>query len=284
LNCANIIGSKVDDPVLVQLLDFECSNEINSTDNSNTVMISNIDDSPRSFSYEIDILKSNIGSDPEVFVYASGPSNGEVKFCTRVSTWEGSIQIAMRETQFTFRYDLRNNNFTMSLASITNATRHALDTLVEVDAGVFPCQCSNFDCVSSTPIAQNSMIEICLEPTKSTTHITNFDFKIDAGTDYSYNPVAFGTNGWETTNSATVVREGEGANSDKIMITTPVVPHFFIENHAVINVSGNVFLEFKDGKTNFADFEMYEMQIGLVQTGYRMGCLKRLFSRFGLTF
>jgi len=257
---------------------------MNST---NAVTIFQVNPTPASFGYSVNISQSNIGDDTGGFVFPTGPSIGDVKFCTRVSTWEGSIEVAFRETNFILSYDLTNNNFALNNIQIEENDPDSFITDVDTDFSVIAYQCSNYLQTTSHTLQQDENLVICLEPSHPggmahVVHISNFNIKMYAGSaatgDYvEYNPVWFSTGGW-TSDSLTAVSE-QPDPADIIMISTPVIAQFFIQSHIQINVSGNCFLEFDSAKEARAPvFVGYDMQFAVVD-GREEGCLVGLIRR-----
>ena len=294
LGVSNPVGSKVDlNNVVVELFDFNCVNEKEDMDYSNAVTIieKNIGPSPN-FRYKISISQSNIGDDTGGFVFATGASTGDVKFCTRVSTYEGSIVVAFRETNFVLSYNLTNNNFSLDDIQIRENAPDSFITDVDTQYYVDIYQCNNF--IETTPapqIQQDENLVICLEPQHldnmaHVVHISNFNIKIFAGStatnDYvEYNPVSFGTDGWNHDPLTIVSKQPSG---DVIMISTPVIAQFFIQGHTDINVSGNCFLEFDSMKVDLAPvFIGYDMQFGVIDI-VEETCLGALMKRIRSMF
>jgi hypothetical protein len=287
LGCSNVIGSKVTQNVVVQLFDFNCINAKDNMNSTNAVTIFQVNPTPASFGYSVNISQSNIGDDTGGFVFPTGPSTGDVKFCTRVSTWEGSIEVAFRETNFILSYDLTNNNFALNNIQIEENDPDSFITDVDTDFSVIAYQCSNYLQTTSHTLQQDENLVICLEPSHPggmahVVHISNFNIKMYAGSaatgDYvEYNPVWFSTGGW-TSDSLTAVSE-QPDPADIIMISTPVIAQFFIQSHIQINVSGNCFLEFDSAKEARAPvFVGYDMQFAVVD-GREEGCLVGLIRR-----
>jgi len=290
LDLTNPIGPSANlNNVAVQLFDFNCQNKKDNTNSTNAVTISSIDTSQvQSFGYSVNIDQSNIGDDTGEFVVSTGPSTGDVKFCTRVSTWEGSIEVAFRETVFALSYDLTNNTFALTNTQIQENDPDSFITDVDTDFSVLVYQCINYVKVTNPPaLQQDENIVICLEPTHvgsmaHVVHISNFNVKVYAGSDTTndyveYNPVWFGTNGWNS-NSLTDVKEKPDPE-DVIMISTPVIAQFFIQGHTTIKLSGNCFLEFDSVKEARASvITAYDMEFG-VEMNAEVGCFVGLMRK-----
>lgn len=290
LDLTNPIGSRANlNNVAVQLFDFSCQNTKDNSNSTNAVTISSTDTSQvQSFGYSVNIDQSNIGDDTGGFVVSTGPSTGDVKFCTRVSTWEGSIEVAFRETNFILSYNLTENNFTLTNTQIQENDSDSFITDVDTDFSVLAYQCNNYVEVTTPPaLEQDENLVLCLEPTHGgsmahVVHISNFNLKIYAGSattnDYvEYNPVWFSTNGWAS-NSITDVKEKPDPE-DVIMISTPVIAQFFIQGHTTIKLSGNCFLEFDSTKEAQAPvIAAYDMEFG-VEMGAGEGCFVALMRK-----
>jgi len=299
LNVTNTIGSKVAADVLVELFDFQCVNAKGKEVATSAVQITYEVNDPDDFWFMVQIDQSNIGDDTEGFVFLdntdgpTGNSTGSVKFCTRVSTCEGSVQIAFRETNYVLRFDLTENNFDISDIDIEENVPDSFITDVETDFSVEVYQCANYEQVSPHTLDQDENLVICLEPSHSgdlasVVHISNFNIKMEAGSVANedlveYNPVWFSTGGWES-DSLTAVSE-EADPNDIIMISTPVVAQFFIQSHTDISISGNCFLEFDSAKDAKAPvFVGYQMQIAVATAIAGEGCLVGLIRRIRAAF
>jgi len=220
----------------------------------------------------------------------TGNSLGSIKFCTRVSTIEGPIQVAFRETIFDLQFDLTDNCIASSCFSVTGIVisennPDSFETLIEDDFGVDICQCSNYVCYgapqnpgSPAPIQQNTPLVLCLLPTgglPSVVHISNFNLQLSAGT-VTYEPVQFGSATWEEDVLTVVTVDASG---DIVMITTPVVAQFYIQAHTSIQASGNCFLEFDSGKVDALPvFANYGLDIELAAET-QVGCLQGLVQK-----
>jgi len=296
LNLTNSIGSSVNlKNVTVQLFDFNCQNEKDTTNSSYAVTISSIDTTSQNqtLRYYVNIDQSNFGDDNGEFVVSTGTSKYDVKFCTRVSTWEGSIQVAFRETIFALSYDLSNNNFALTNTQIQENDPDSFITDADSDFSVLVYQCKNYLETTSPPVLQQGeKLVICLEPTHvgsmtHVVHISNFNIKVYAGSDVTnnyveYNPVWFGTGGWNS-NSLTDVRE-KSESDNVIMISTPVIAQFFIQGHTTIKLSGNCFLEFNSGKEVRAPvITAYDMEFGVAMNA-EVGCFEGLMRKIKTFF
>ena len=215
-----------------------------------------------------------------------------MKFCTRVSVWEGSIQVSFRETNFVLSYDLTINTFTLGNIQIQENDPDSFITDVDTDFSVAVYQCNNYVQTTAYTLQQDENLVICLEPQHPdgmahVVHISNFNIKIFAGSTATndfveYNPVWFSTGGWEHDALTSVSEQPDPA--DIIMISTPVIAQFFIQGHTTINVSGNCFLEFDSMKEIQAPvFVGYDMQFGVIGV-VKEGCLGALMRRIRSSF
>jgi len=247
----------------------------------------------QSFGYSVNVSQSNIGDDTGGFIVSTGPSTGDVTFGTRVSTWEGSMEVAFRETIFILSYNLTDNDFALTNTQIQENDPDSFITDVDTDFSVLAYQCNNYVKVTTPPaLEQDENLVLCLEPTHGgsmahVVHISNFNLKVYAGSattnDYvEYNPVWFSTNGWAS-NSITDVKEKPDPE-DVIMISTPVIAQFFIQGHTTIKLSGNCFLEFDSTKEARAPaVAAYDMEFGVINI-VEEGCLGALMRRIRSMF
>jgi len=288
LGVSNEIGDKVTQNVSISLYDYGCENKKDTINNTNAVIIESTNFSPSSFGYVISISHPNLGTDTGGFVFMNAnPSLGKIKFCTRVSTWEGSTQVFFRETNFVLSYDLTENNFNLTSVEIDENDPGSFIADVDTEFFIKACQCSEYACIS-TPhnLKQDENLVMCLEAQhpdemEDTVNISNFNIKLSAGVGQSYveyNPVQFGTGSW-VHDSLTLV---QGPNADGvIMISTPIIAKFFIQTHKSINVTGNCFLEFDTAKsvTNDSLFMEFNLKFGIEEI-LNEGCLIKLIRKF----
>lgn len=282
--------------VTVKLFDYDCETEqdlMNSTNAVtifNTIQPSSTVGETEPFFYDINISTSDIASDTGGFVTVDGTSNqtGVIEFCTRVSTSEGSIEVAFRECNFRLSYSLAAN-FSLTGLNITERDPDVLTPEIPTDYGVAACQCEDFECLSSpVTILQDESLVVCLFPTflgnaTNTVRISNFNFKVFAGTPRTpeyveYNPVWFSTDGWSY-DPLTLVTTSVEADATVVMVQTPVIAGFFIQGHESINVEGNAFLEFTTSKAAKAPmFDTYVLEFAIEATRAE-GCIKQLINR-----
>jgi len=205
LGLSNSIGFKANlNNVVVQLFDFNCQNKKEHMNSTNSATIFAIDPSQvQSFEYSVNVSQSNIGDDTGGFVVSTGPSTGYIKFCTHVSTWEGSIEVVFRETNFILRYNLTNNTFAFNNIQIQKNDPDSFITEVDTDFSVNGYKCNNYMRVTTpNPLKQDESLVVCLEPTHAgsmahVVHISNLNLKMFAGSPgngnyIQYDPVWFG--------------------------------------------------------------------------------------------
>lgn len=238
--------------------------------------------------YYVEVEQSLIGNATDFVVYTGNSnSTGTVEFCTRVSTYEGSIEVGYRETEMQLSFDMSMNSFSFSLlnVSIAENSPDVFSTTVDSAFTVGICQCdSNYICLSSAqPINQNDDLVVCLEPeggsNSDVVEITNFNLLLEAGTVgtlqyYSYNPVQFGTASWSS-DLITDVDVQPGTN--RIKISTPIVAQFFIQGFTSVDVSGSANLQFVSSKEGRVDhFKFFRMEVGLDMGVAERGCLSNM--------
>lgn len=291
LAISHVLGASVTDPVVVKLFDTGCINE----ESDPTAVVSTLATSQSgiSYSYQVSIDQSKIGDDATgsaTYVKCAPGANsacsvGNIQFCTRVSTYHGSIEVAFVETNFDLAFNLTDNDFNLGSIGITENQPDSFITDVDTDFTVDACQCADHACVAPETIEQDTSLVMCLyaeHPTPgmaSNVRISNFNIDVQdaaGASNFVYQPVTFGTNQW-VTDGLTVVDVG---TNDYVMITTPIVAQFFIQNVASIDVTGNAFLEFKSQKEGRQVFAEYGMVIGLgAGVGVDLGCFANLVAQ-----
>ena len=295
LALSHVLGASVTDPVTVKLFDKDCINE--ETDPTAVVStLANVQVSG-SYSYQVNIDQSKIGSDASgsgTYVSCTATpggscSLGNIEFCTRVSTYHGSIEIAFVETNFDLGFNLTDNDFSLPNVQISENAPDSFITDVDTDFDVAACQCDSFNCLASADaIEQDESLVMCIYPTHPTVGmannvlISNFNIDVTDSTGaqpLTYQPVIFGTNMWVADPLTNVSVDG---NDFVVMITTPIIAQFFIQNINTIDVGGNAFLEFKSAKGAQPVFGQYMMEVGLGEgTGFlQQGCFAALIARF----
>jgi len=287
LEVSNSIGSSVTEDIEVQLYDYDCLNEKENFNSTFAVSIFDVDPDPSSFDFSVNISQSNIGNDPGGFVYSTGLGTGDIKFCTRVSTYEGSIEVAVRTTNFILSYNLTDNMFILNDIAIEEEESSSFADAVETDFSTYVYQCENYVETTPPPLDQDERLTVCLEPQQGgvstdLVYIANFNLRLHAGSaldgnDVEYDPVWFGTDGYEYNQLTDVTSEPSG---NIIMIKTPVVAGFYIKKHTTIDLDGNCFFEFespsKEGMASI--FGVFDMQVELLGTNQEGGCLTKLMS------
>jgi len=290
LTMSNAVGSKGINNVIVELFDYGCINKQENNNSTNAVKVFSEVRSLSSnvFNYSLNVAVENMGSDTGGFIFSNGDGTGDLKFCTRVSTWENSIQVAFHETNFILSYDMSDNTFSLLNVQVGPNGVDSFITRVIDDFSLAACQCSNFQCITTPEsIKPDELLVLCLRPDhpdglEDIVHISNFNLNLFAGSGdryVEYNPVWFNTDGYGHNILTDVVEQG-----DIIMITTPVVAQFYIQGHASISVSGSAFLQFDTSKSerepSFAD---YSLELGL-EVAQGEGCFKSLIRKIQKLF
>lgn len=282
LTVSHAIGPYITMNATVELLDFGCENKSVAHEN-NTVSLENEDMSSRPVTYDIVTDIQKVTEDPQGFVEFTngGTYSGVIKFCTRVSTYEGSVEVAYKHTKFELGFDVLETSFNLTSISIQEKPRESFETLVDADYEISTCQCELFSCIAPVAVEQGDPLKVCITPThpdgKTDVSITNFNVKMSAesSTDYyEYNPVWFGTGQYESDALTTISEQGK-----VIMIEMEVVAQFFIRGFPSVTLEGNAFLEFVSSKARTTPlFGGFYMGFDLVNDEYR-GCFKMLVTK-----
>ena len=283
------MNTAIGNAVIVELLDSDCVATMSST--GSVVEISDPGYSGTPFKYNITIDQSKISTDPDYVFFnsvttsegvLSANATGSIKFCTRVSSIEGPIEVAFRETKFELNFDLTSNSYSLTGIYLLENTNDSFETLVDDAFAVEVCQCSNYVCYASGAapvISQDSPLILCLFPIgtlPSPIHISNFHLQLSTAT-VTYDPVEFGSITWDP-DIVTLV--STDPTEDIVMITTPVIAQFYVQGYTEIQASGNCFLEFDSSKTQqLPEFANFGLNIELVAE-VEDGCLQKLLQRF----
>jgi len=286
LRCSHDIGAKGINNVQVELYDFNCEEVQEKNNSTNAVRIVQEAKDSSLFNYSADFFQNNAPGFTGGFDHPNNDGTGAVKFCTRVSTWTGSILVAFYETNFVLNYDMSDNGFSILNIEIAENDPNSFVTDLLDDYSVEICQCNNFLCLNSDDpkslIQQDDNLVVCLEPKhpggqESLVQISNFNLNLVAGegiTYVEYIPVWFNTTGWAHDVLTSVEEQPNGGNI--IMVTTPVVAQFFIQGHNRLNVSGNCFLQLVGSKIEKEPvFSAYNMLID-IKVEDQGGCLQKL--------
>lgn len=242
------------------------------------------------FHYDVVINFGLINSSPGGFVSFGdhGFSKGVIDFCTRVSTWEGSLQIFFRDSIFNLGFDLTDINFAMddTIAQTSNETEVIIDADTDFKVSGCPCD-STFDCVEDAVINQGESLEFCIYPDvdsgssadPSNLRISNFNILMSTGSGENvveFEPVSFGSSHWDV-NSLAKTYEQNG----RIKVVAPVTASFFIKGHTELDISGNAFLDFVDSSkaTNLPQFLPFGVTIQ-ISAQSRKGLFRLLLNQF----
>jgi len=297
LNVSVPIGGDVDTTtsgaVKVELLDPTCTTLFNSTGEVVEIFDQGYSGSP--FEYDVEFVLTKVADDttfvsfdPETIGGVSTEkSKGTISFCTRVTTVEGPIEVAFRESIFALTFDLTQNDFSITV-SVAENTIDSFVTDVQSTFVVVVCQCINFVCVTGTPdpIAMAQPLVLCIAPeeegssnsskTSSPVEIANFNLELSTPT-ITYDPVTFGSNGPEQNPLTTVEND---ASSDTVQVASAITAQFFIQGFTSLTAGGNAYLEFKGAaKTQrLPEFAPYAMEVALAPEA-QAGCLTKLMDR-----
>lgn len=287
IRVTNEIGSKVTDPISVKLFNKNC--DIEETNSPAVVSLLGVDNTPATFEYQVNINQSMIGDVNGTYMTCITTDNsacgvGKIEFCTRVSTYHESLEIAFRETNFEFTFNLTDNDFSLENISIEENQPNSFVSNVVDDYGVEACQCDfDFNCISAVTITQNENLVMCLKPTHPTNpnavEISNFYIDIDPSDSTisvaTYSPVIFSATTWDANSLTDVAVDDTGF---VVKISTPIVAQFFINNVNQVDVTGNAFLVFKTAKDVTALFADYGIQVGLA-IAPQAGCFALLIKQ-----
>lgn len=305
LAVTNAIGFKITEDPTVQLFDKDC---VNLASDGDLVSVTGAtftggsgggsgETDQGTNAYQLNIDQAKIGADVVTGTYVecdttdpdSGCSIGNIKFCTRVSSHVGSIEVAFRETNFDLGFNLTDNVITLASIEIEENTPDSFVTDVDTAYSVNACPCdSTFTCVTASAVAQDTPLVMCIHPLHNgaentaaeDVQITNFNVNIKptGDTDPNFDAVTFGTDSWVPSELVSVDIDDDDF---KIKITTPIIAQFYIQNIATVDVTGNAFLEFVSGKGGAPIFGDIAMEVGLAGVvGYEYGCLSGLIQKF----
>jgi len=301
LAVTNAIGFKITDNPTVQLFDKDCVNLAAAGDlvsvSGETFTDGSGATDQGSNAYTLNIDQAKIGADVAIGTYVecditdpgSGCSIGNIKFCTRVSSFVGSVEVAFRETNFDLGFNLTDNEITLASVEIKENVPDSFITDVDTAYSVNACPCDDsFTCVSPSAVAQDTPLVMCIHPlhdnqentAAENVKITNFNVNIKptGDTDPNFDAVTFGTDSWAASELVFVETDDDDF---KIKITTPIIAQFYIQNIATVDVTGNAFLEFVSGKGGAPIFGEIAMEVGLAGVGgYEYGCLSGLLQKF----
>jgi hypothetical protein len=290
---SNTIGPEVD-YYNFSLLDATCTNEteINVFD---SVLLFDIDESKDdSITYTIEVIESHLDKDPDGFVTLfttlGTNSEGTIDFCTRVTSFSEvwNATMGVRDTKFELGFNMSALGFFFNDIAIEENPIVMFDTFVDATYTVHPCQCENYDCITtSSPVVQNEPLMICLTPSTglltmlptNDVEISNFDMKISAGVEGSisyveYSPVWFGADGAEHNILTTI----SVMDRMTVEVTTALIADFYIAGHTSVMIEGNSFLVFKDARGTTNDSYPYTFTADIAQPT-SLGCFNALLRR-----
>ena len=189
LTVSNEIGQSVAaGGVQVTLLDYDCVQNKSSTGLEVELFNTDYTNTSLPLTYNIELNQELVDTSPGGFVNFTtvDKSTGNVLFCTRVSTYQGDIEVSFRESRFDLSFDLTNNTLSLINIGVDELDLDVFSTDVDDTFAVSACQCdTGFNCLS-TPlsIATGDSLLVCLTPTSdndaSIVEITNFNLRMSS--------------------------------------------------------------------------------------------------------
>jgi hypothetical protein len=281
------IGPSADD-VQLGLFDYDCEilKDQGSTTAAVTIGNKQYAAGDASASYDILFDTGLFDTDTSMHVEQDG-SSGSVKFCVRTVSYEGDLDVGLRDTKFRLDYDLTDIGYSITGVTIS---ANAEDTFVEGDVGtgfsVDVCQCGlDYVCAESA-VEQNTPLVFCLMPihansdAQNSVWIPNFSATITAG-DLTYQPVTTGS----MTYQPNALTEIFVSMSETVMVSTLLLATFYTAEENAVDVAGLAFLEFKSSapRNGRRAFEDYGMTIDL-EVAPGIGCMETIFRAVGDLF
>ena len=220
------------------------------------------------FDYQIELDPGLIEKSVIVNYGNNGTSSGTISFCALVETTildDKTLTTVNQRTNFNIDFDLTNNSFsglgTNFVPKPVQDINHTMSNTFSIQGCV--CSSSSFSCTTSESemvVSQDEWLYVCLFPNATAVNITNFNLDLTnpAITDFSYNPVGFGSGEWRH-DDLTIVDVGQVSNIDVVRSKVYLVARLFDSGEAV-KISGNVFLSFKGSDSEKKlEFKPYEM-------------------------
>jgi len=276
----NPIGPEADS-VILELFDHNCENIIMSGPSS-AVSVSDIILSDGEATYNVNFDTEDFGIDSVVTFTGDEKSTGNVKFCTRVTSVEGTdLKVAFRETNFELDFNMTDNQFQVGPITIEENDKDEFETEVQDEFLLQACQCIDQTCVDPllpSVVFQNTPLIFCVYVTHDdtgvaeTVEISNIDVLIEAD-DINYQPVTMGSETWDP-NALTVVN----SFGSKVEVITNLITDFFTEGKTSIDVSGNAFLVFVEGSARL-EMSGFGMVVD-IEGEAQEGCIQKLVQRF----
>ena len=230
------------------------------------------------FNYEFTIDPNKLQASNSIITFTED-SKGSIEFCARVETVVDDLNneeviVSFKETNFNVSFDLSNTTFSGLTTDIVAETVDTVDEQVDGIITVSACLCTNstYSCTPAgniTAAAQNTFINVCLKASATSTNITNFSLELTNPQvpDFSYDPVKFGTDGWQHDTLTEVTTGVDGDDSFGVVRSKLWLVAGLFDAGNTVNISGNAFLTFKDtGLGRMMEFYGYEMDIPIVET------------------
>ena len=232
------------DAVEFELYDYDCEMLKDKTSMTAAVTIENedYDAGDPSASYDVVFDTGLFATDTGMLVEDNG-SSGSVKFCVRAISYEGTLDVAFRDTKFKLDYNMSDIGYELIEEFVISA--NDADTVVEDDVGtgfsVDVCQCADYLCATSA-VQQNTPLVFCLFPSHTNSDaqksvwISNFSATITAG-DITYQPVTTGSMTYQF-NDLTEVTVNM---SETVMVSTLLLAGFYAGDVEQVDLGGLAF-------------------------------------------
>jgi len=228
------------------------------------------------FTYGIEIDVQQINSSPLVS-FTNSNSEGFIKFCARVVSKLGTLDVRFRETNLQLAFDISESSFSLDVTAVTN-TQDSTEEFFATDYAVEACICDpgSLDCIPPSLLPtynENSYFNVCLVVTDdgistNAVEIVNFSLQLE-GSDgsYMFDAVSFGTTTWSPNPLSTVSVGLNSFNFQSVTTKTRFVAGLFTDilpgDSYVVPITGNATLAFASAKNEEFDLQEIGLEISV---------------------
>jgi len=224
----------------VALLDENCTNpNIDSIININTDegALSNVQ-----FLKKVSVNKQEL-SKSTLVTRSEGSSKGTLSFCVKAEgISENGISVSFQQDKLNLSYDLTNNTFEVLSNGLKADDIDTTSKNVATSYSIIAHRCTSStyeETDLNTPLQQNALVFICIEPNSTDVEISTFNLNFVQG-EFTFQVVNLGV---ESSILSSVSTEG-----DKIKIVSRLVSAFFNSDTDTFDASGDANLVFKTAR------------------------------------
>jgi len=222
----------------VTLLDKNCTDH--TVDNIINIVTGYSVDGNGHFLKKVNVDKQKM-STSKLVTRSEGSSKGILSFCIKAEgISEDNISVSFQQDQLNLSYDLTKNTFEVLSNGLKvddiDTTSKSVTTSYSIIAD--RCNSSTYEAIAQdTPLQQNDIVFICIEPNSTDVEISMFDLNFVQDDSYMFKVVREGKKSSDLSSVST--------DGDKIKIASRLVSALFDNDKDTFTASGNADLTFK---------------------------------------